>query len=938
MPRRRNVVATSPAAHQPAPPQACSAGGFCGWALRRIVLVYILFTALFTCPTTPGHFICRSQALVRTTLVAPVHRYLLTTETGARVNSAYNAHLVPFYEKHAQPIVDTAYGFVSETAAPAIYAATEPVRNSVSRAVEPHREKVAAAYAKHVGPVVDSTVGVVWRAVDQWVVPFVSGVQTVVVRGAERVVPVVNDYVVPFYRDTVYPRWNHQIKPAACRYTKIVVHYSRTEVLPAIADGATRFYAVSRDFAMTHVVPHAKRGAIHTYVFLKTHVEPPICRLYEQNLKTHVDRVVPWDHVSKVTRAMSNVGGGAWAFAKGFAEEFYFMCYTIVTGDEHPLVVARIKADEDAKKKAATTAAFVASVESKEEVGQLQGLARKLSGSARQWIQAARGWVGSVASTGVVRSYESRMQATVSQQWSQATSFAAAVTSVVADELLFPATTTTAAIVAEDEEEEEEVVVGVFEQPENNNVASSVNFDTVYFPELAVETPEQIILAVETPAADIDVETTAAPVVSVVSVPSVDIPASIIDIVKAPLVAEILEPVASVVEIPPIDTPAPIVSVIEAPQVVISEPAVEISQVHIPEPVVEAPLVNIPEAAVESPLVDIPEPVVDTLSIEIPAPVANVIELPPAESYDLSETSIAATLTEQPEEATPSVVEQQTTLPAEPIDSVIPVPADEAASLVYEARDKMAGVLVNDDERAVFSELVKSATSGVDKLEEFPSILNDIDSTPIVDEKEEAAPFVPQTTVPSTTAAVEATTTPPVGGLVDEDVRKAASNWVKDARESISKELAQERTRAESLPAGDEADVSQPIEETSAMAGVPQPPVIAETTAAASSEQQQLASEPSVSDITAASPAQPANEPPLSRRVPPAKVVSEPSIPAAVPSAEEVKQPPSVSERIESVKRLKKPIIADAPTGDATTAKGPRKVKKTKKRVVKKDN
>ncbi|KAJ2452672.1 hypothetical protein GGF42_003973 [Coemansia sp. RSA 2424] len=936
MTKRKNAATTARSAQSVSAavqPKTCSAGcGFCGWALRRIVLAYILFISLFTCPTTPDHFICRSQALVRSAVIAPVHNYLLTTETGARVNSAYNAHLVPFYEKHAVPIVDAASAFVTDTAVPVLYSVTEPVRDTVSRhVVEPYREKVGAAYAKYLGPTVDATTGAVSVVVDQWVTPVVATGRAFVVYVAEYVVPMgssaVNDYVVPFYRDTVYPRWNEQIRPALCRYSKIVVRYTRTEVLPAIGDGASRGYVVSRDFAMTHIVPHAKRATIYTYVFLRTHVTPPIRRLYEQNLQAHVDRVVPWEHVTKVSGAVKRAGCGFLAFVKGFAEEFYFMCYTIVTGDEHPLVVSRLKKTEEEMKKTTTAAEAAAAkmkavVEKPVEMGQqLQGLARKLSGSARQWIQVARGWVGSAASTamGGVVSYESRMRATASLQWSQATEAVDVVTSVIAEELYHTesAVTTSEPVVVVKETSEELVVTveDVVKRPDAH-VASFVNLDTEYLREFVVETPAE-----ETPIQKEEEEET----------PAEETRASESAI---PVVVPVEEPVVvveQVVELPSIDIPAPVVSIVETPQVDIPEPVVS---------VIETPSVDIPALVVnvvDIPSVDIPAPifkVVETLQADIPEPVVSVIEIPPVETFSLFETSVVATpeqeketapsIIEPEKEPAPSAVEQQTTSTTETSGNAIPVLAEEAASLVYEVRDAMAGVLIGEDERAVFSDLVKSATSGTDKLEQFPTVLNDIDSTPVVAEETAAAPFVPQTTVPSA-IALESTS---VVGLVDEDVRKAASNWVKDARESISKELAQERTRAGGLPADDETEVLLPfvhVEETSAL-------IVDATTP------EQL-----VAESVAASPAQQPAEP---RRVP-TRVAADkpvdlppvppsPSQPTAVIPAAEVKQQqkPSAGEKIESVKRLKKPV-ADATTGDATT-KGPRKIKKTKKRIVKK--
>ncbi|KAJ2474585.1 hypothetical protein IWW47_006676, partial [Coemansia sp. RSA 2052] len=315
-----------------------------------------------------------------------------------------------------------------------------------------------------------------------------------------------------------------------------------------------------------------------------------------QNLQAHVDRVVPWEHVTKVSGAVKRVGCGFLAFVKGFAEEFYFMCYTIVTGDEHPLVVSRLKkAEEEMKKTTTTTAAEAAAakmkavVEKPVEMGQqLQGLARKLSGSARQWIQVARGWVGSAASTamGGVVSYESRMRATASLQWSQATEAVDVVTSVIAEEL-YPTesavtTSESVVVVVVKEETSEELVVtaeDVIKRPDAH-VASFVNVDTEYLREFVVETPAE-----ETPIQDEDEEET--PVEETRASES-----------AVPVVVPVEEPVVvveQVVELPSIDTPTPIVSIVEAPQV------------------------DIPESVVS---------VIETPSVDIPAPVVNVVDIP----------------------------------------------------------------------------------------------------------------------------------------------------------------------------------------------------------------------------------------------------------------------------------------------------------------------
>ncbi|KAJ2813654.1 hypothetical protein H4S07_000524 [Coemansia furcata] len=865
--------------------------------------------------------------MVRSTLVTPVTNYLLTTETGSRAHTAYNAHLVPFYEKHAEPIVDAARGFVADTACPALSRAAAPVTQAVLRVVEPHREKVAKAYATYLGPTVDVAGGAVSRVVHGWVCPSVTKVQTWVV---PKVCGAVTDYVVPFYRDTVLPRWNDQVRPAVCRYSKIVVQYTRSEVLPAIADGAGRAYVVSRDFAAAHIVPHAKRATVHFYVFLRGHVLPPVRRVYEQNLKVYVDRVVPWEQVDRVV-------GGVWVFVTGFAEEFYFMCYTIATGKEHPSVKVVV-----VEKKTETV----------EDVGQVQGIARRVSGSARQWIQVARGWVGSAKT-----SYESRMRANVEVQRSQATKSAvttsvvatptasttavatstvsksatakpvvakpaitksvAATTPVTKSAVTTSAATTSAIIkstavtstlsttaVAEVSHAEPSTttevaaVEDVVKRPDAH-VASFAPVDTeeslvespvsiaspvvepveeivpevIVAPPSATEVPvvEEILAEQEEPTPDV-VEEKAAAEEPVVFTPSESVVVEV-DYVDEDEAEE--EPVAEQlpVDVPPVLIPEPVISIVEAP-VSIPEPAFSIvdTPVVIPEPVVS--IVETPAAIPElvTDIVDtpvaIPESAVET-PVEIPAPIAPSVVIPEEEA------SVSPT------------AEQQTTLVAETTEAS-PLSADDAASLIYEARDAMAGVLISDDERAVFDDLVKSV-GNADKLEEFPSVLNDLEKEDATIESTETpppvAPLAPQTTVPSDSS-----------GQVDEDVRKAASNWVKDARESISKELAQERTRAGT---SDETEV------------------VSEDKSAAEPATPVVASETSVKRI----PREPVAPVEPSRRVPAAE---KPDLLAPAKA-------PVVEERIESVKRLKKPAAADIAAGETT--KGPRKIKKTKKKV-----
>ncbi|KAJ1936244.1 hypothetical protein EC988_008253, partial [Linderina pennispora] len=105
-------------------------------------------------------------------------------------------------------------------------------------------------------------------------------------------------------------------------------------------------------------------------------------------MRQYVDRVVPWDQVEVVYDKSMLVGSTLFDIACSFTEEFYYMCYTIFTGDEHPTVIQRHHEEQLAKADQSTTQTVFST-----PAEHAQNIARKISGSARQWFQVARGWV-----------------------------------------------------------------------------------------------------------------------------------------------------------------------------------------------------------------------------------------------------------------------------------------------------------------------------------------------------------------------------------------------------------------------------------------------------------------------------------------------------------------------------------------------------------------
>ncbi|KAJ2854336.1 hypothetical protein GGI22_004530, partial [Coemansia erecta] len=847
--------------------------------------MYVTCVSLFTCPGSPGHPVCQIGSLVKTSVVAPVHSLALSTETGARIDAAYKAHLVPFYEKHGAPVVTNAQLFASDTVVPALKKAVQPASDAFSRIAGPHVDKVCALYAAYAKPTVDTVGSAAYGAINRFIIPVTSAVLDRSTHCVKMyVVPfsrsAVNDYVVPFYSNHVHPRWNHQIKPALCRYSKVAVEYTRTSVFPAIADGATYGYHVSRDFAAAHVVPHSKRVAIRVYSFLAKHVYPPLHSVYEKTLKPHVDRIVPWDKVQIVTGRISTAACASLEVGWSFLEELYFMGYTILTGREHPTVIERLRAAaEEASRK---DSGFVDSIKDRmlpasTADSQIQHMARRVSGSARQWVQVARGWLGAAVGSAKdgVASYKSRFEQTVYIQYSEATSVAGAVTDVVGD-LAHMASSN---VVPETAESEASTATSI----EGTHEAS-----TPLVVEPIVE--EAVVSSVSEDVSEQTSQSDYAPVIGHVE-EATSIAASVVESAIVPIVESVIEPVVDPVIEPLGEISTEMIAAI-APETSMPEQEKDTAAVEVEFPVESSPSVEpAPEPVAlekqqpaESPdIAAVREPVEsavkdDELSSPEPEQTTTVVgEAEEEEEKIVPKNTTAIPIVERPVlKKAPSTSEEHSEAVADETSEpakIIPIAAEEAASAIYDAREAMAGVVLDKDDVSKFEELVKSATEVTGNLEAFPSVMPDTDEDlfetsavapekpvatpedntlgpedvvgslvkkpveadilpapasdekdmlsvtttvpepkeeqPISDsipvaEKEKQQPIANQVPVLMEEKQVQATPESQAqDSSVDEDVRKSASNWVKDARKSISKELAEERTRAGPLVVDD---------------------------------------------------------------------------------------------------------------------------------------
>ncbi|KAJ1813931.1 hypothetical protein LPJ75_002978, partial [Coemansia sp. RSA 2598] len=716
-----------------------AAGGNCAKkTLRRVALLYALFVTLFTCPFPNSNPVCKIESFAHSTLVAPISNYLLQTETGARVSTAFNAHLAPFYQKHGAPIVGGVNSFVANTAVPVVKKAASPVCDAFHRAADPHIEKAASLYNAHAKPAVDAVENVVGGTARNYVIPVVVVVKDKCVKLVdEYAVPffksAVNEHMVPFFSNHVQPRWRTQVKPALGHYSKVAVDYTRSSVLPSIADGGAQGYRASRDFASAHVVPHAKRATVKTYVFFKTRVSPPIYSVYASTLKPHVDRVVPWEKVDFVTDKASVVFLAVLDVGKSFCEEFYYMLYTICTGEEHPAVIERLRQQSqmliEDKDSAVTSSSELPLVT--EHAGQIKNFARKVSGSARQWVQFARGWVGSaveVAKDGMA-TYASRMSATAEEQLSMATEAANIATEAVIDKMAevrsaassateaaaefvaketASASQTTAStittfepkvvveqtkeaekVIEQEEkhaEEEGEVEEDEVEEDEVEEVPQAEQKHEQEMKREIIEDAPSIASAASAAIAQ-KAEDIASNVAQPVTEAALDIESGAFDAFSAATealadnVVPVAEKIAPIAEDAKETAENAFSTVTEAAAEAVHGPASAIVD-HIPEPVEHA---KDQAASVAELLTEEAKPAAVHSAAEVP----NIVESLAQVVLEETTESLAVPTLEKPEAEAPA----------------IDIAADKAASAIYEARDAMAGVVVQDQDRAMFEEL-----------------------------------------------------------------------------------------------------------------------------------------------------------------------------------------------------------------------------------------
>ncbi|KAJ1968209.1 hypothetical protein H4R35_006493 [Dimargaris xerosporica] len=106
--------------------------------------------------------------------------------------------------------------------------------------------------------------------------------------------------VIAFYQDHAVPFYHHRVRPAAQQAAAQSVHVYYTYALPYSAHTYRESLRLAKHIHRTYVVPGSAAAYDHAHHFTTTVVAPFVHRQYRTYLGPHVDRYVDWDQVEVV--------------------------------------------------------------------------------------------------------------------------------------------------------------------------------------------------------------------------------------------------------------------------------------------------------------------------------------------------------------------------------------------------------------------------------------------------------------------------------------------------------------------------------------------------------------------------------------------------------------------------------------------------------------
>ncbi|OMJ29274.1 hypothetical protein AYI69_g1227 [Smittium culicis] len=320
---------------QPLPQKKKSS--FLSWILYRVSFIYIIYALAFKCYYGKPNFVCTVGNEIKHYAINPTLNHVQNTVFGSQIIEFYNLQAYPFYESNIQPIAIVSHNLYLKNVKPAIIKVSDPIINVAEVQTKNAINFVSGKYEKSeiLKPFIDSNSQKLSKVYHSYVHPYTVSVY---VKASD------------FFKFTVYPTtkelYKHNIKPFYLYHLK---PFWLNRIQPTLHTASIKTY----DFASNDAIPFLRK---YTGVFLDK-IEfffefqlPPMSKKLVNLLNPwYSDSFLPMiKNFKKETIDLYfkkfpvlNVFFEVPKFILNLLKEFYYIFYETVTGKQNRVLKLR---------------------------------------------------------------------------------------------------------------------------------------------------------------------------------------------------------------------------------------------------------------------------------------------------------------------------------------------------------------------------------------------------------------------------------------------------------------------------------------------------------------------------------------------------------------------------------------------------------------------
>ncbi|OMJ20983.1 hypothetical protein AYI70_g3754 [Smittium culicis] len=320
---------------QPLPEKKKSS--FFSWLLYRVSFVYIIYALAFKCYYGKPNFVCTVGNEIKHYAINPTLNYAKNTAFCSQAIEFYNLQAYPFYESNLQPVAIVSHNLYLKNIKPAIVKVSDPVIKAAEIQTKNAISFISGRYEKSefLKPFIDSNSQKLSKIYHSYVHPYTVSVY---VQASD------------FFQFTIYPTtknlYNHNIKPFYLYHLK---PFWLNRIQPTLHTASIKTY----DFASNDAIPFLRK---YTGVFLdklefffEFQLPPMSKKLVNLLNPWYSDSFLPMiKNFKKETIDLYfekfpilNVFVEVPKFILNLLKEFYYIFYETVTGKQNRVLKSR---------------------------------------------------------------------------------------------------------------------------------------------------------------------------------------------------------------------------------------------------------------------------------------------------------------------------------------------------------------------------------------------------------------------------------------------------------------------------------------------------------------------------------------------------------------------------------------------------------------------